>query len=123
MVQQRQRLLAELGACGLEQDAALAQEASEFRLAFVHCQRGRRWPHPDGDIAQLEAARERAPELELDLIRSLVVDREPFHVEDRVLRRERARRQPRQRGKQRLERLDEACWRAAARGELVLNAL
>src|SRR5262245_41049952 len=87
LVQQRQRLLAELRASGLEQNPALTQETSEFRLAFVDRQRGRWWSHADIDGAQLEAARKRADELGLDLIRSLIVDREPFDIEDRILRR------------------------------------
>src|SRR5262245_19503813 len=123
MVEQRQRLLAELSASGLEQNAALAQEASELRLAFVHRQRRRRWSHADVDAAQLEAAQERAAELQLDLLCGLVVDREPIDIEDRVLGGERARRQPRQRGKQRLDRLGKARRGAAAHGELVRDAL
>src|SRR5262245_34502184 len=118
MIQQRERLLAQIGAAGLEQDAALGQHTVEGRLTLVDCQYGWRWRNPDGDDTELEAPRQRAPELQFDLVRSLLVDCEPLNVEHRVLRNERAGGKARERGEKRFDRIDQPCRRVAAVGEL-----
>jgi len=63
MIQQRERLLAQIGAAGPRRGCAPWSKGVEGRLTLIDLQRRRRRGDPDRHVAELESAHQRACEL------------------------------------------------------------